>query len=110
MGFMWGPRVSSSSVWVVVSGVSAFVALLRTSRRCHRPSKPPLVKKGGRRHGGGALKIWKIYFCNLLNIFRNLKEFAGPAARGVSDPVFELFYSISSIQKFCNGGRLWELF
>ena len=60
MGFMWGPRVSSSSVWVVVSGVSAFVALFRTSPRCHHPSKPPLVKKGGRRHGGEALKIYSI--------------------------------------------------
>ena len=40
MGFMWGPRVSSSSVWVVVSGVSSFVALFRTSPRCHYASKP----------------------------------------------------------------------
>ena len=40
LGFMWGPRVSSSSVWVVVSRVSLFVALFRTSPRCHYASKP----------------------------------------------------------------------
>ena len=41
LGFMWGPRVSSSSVWVVVSCGSSFVALFRTSPRCHYASKPP---------------------------------------------------------------------
>ena len=41
------------------SGVSSLVALFRASPRCHYASKPPLVKKGGRRHGGEALKIYK---------------------------------------------------
>ena len=40
MGFMWGPRVSCLTVWVVVSAVSSFVALFRTSPRCHHASKP----------------------------------------------------------------------
>ena len=68
LGFMWGPRVSSSSVWVVVSRVSLFVALSFELRLDATTPPNPLTttpldhnvsKKGGRRHGGGALKITK---------------------------------------------------